>query len=61
MSLSGEDAGAFVMSDATGGARKISFMDEPNFEVPADRNGDNIYMVTVVATDRRWALPANCP
>ena len=30
---------------------ELTFKKVPNFEKPADSNGDNVYMVTVVATD----------
>ena len=30
---------------------KLTFKEAPDFEMPADSNGDNVYMVTVVATD----------
>ena len=46
-SVSGTDAGDFEIS--TGG--ELTFKETPNYEMPADSNGDNVYMVTVVATD----------
>ena len=46
-SLSGADMGDFDI--ATDGM--LTFKTSPNFESPADSNGDNVYMVTVVATD----------
>ena len=46
-SLSGTDAGDFDIS----GAGILTFKETPNYEMPADSNGDNVYMVTVVATD----------
>ena len=46
-SLRGADAGDF--SIASGGM--LSFKKAPNFESPADADMDNMYMVTVVATD----------
>ena len=45
-SLSGSDAGDFTI---TGGA--LTFRVSPNYEMPADANSDNVYEVTVVATD----------
>ena len=33
------------------GAGALTFKETPNYEMPADSNGDNVYMVTVVATD----------
>ena len=46
-SVSGTDAGDFEISSA--GA--LTFKEAPNYEMPADSNRDNVYMVTVVATD----------
>ena len=46
-SVSGTDAGDFEISSA--GA--LTFKEAPNYEKPLDSNGDNVYMVTVVATD----------
>ena len=47
-SIKGTDAGDFEISSAG----VLTFKQEaPNYEVPADSNGDNVYMVTVVATD----------
>ena len=46
-SLSGPDAADFSID--TGGV--LSFKNAPNYESPADANTDNVYMVTVVATD----------
>ena len=46
-SLSGPDAADFSID--TGGL--LSFKNAPNYESPADANTDNVYMVTVVATD----------
>ena len=47
-SVSGTDAGDFEISDA--GALTFK-KDPPDFEKPVDSNGDNVYMVAVVATD----------
>ena len=47
LSLSGADMGDFDIN--TDGM--LTFKTSPNFESPADSNGDNVYMVTVVATD----------
>ena len=33
------------------GARVLTFVEAPNFEAPTDANRDNVYKVTVVATD----------
>ena len=53
--LTGDDASEFLIvgppEDA--GGRWITFRDKPNFEKPTDADGDNVYKVTVVATDGR--------
>ncbi len=46
--VGGDDAALFAM-DATSGA--LAFKDAPDFEAPGDANGDNVYDVTVGATD----------
>ena len=46
-SLSGADAGEFSIS--TGGV--LSFSSTPDFENPADADGDNVYEVTIEAAD----------
>ena len=46
-SVSGPDSSKF---DITGGALTFKTASVPNFEMPADANGDNVYEVTVVAT-----------
>jgi len=46
-SLSGDDAGAF--SVASSGV--VTFIAAPDFEAPADANGDNVYNITVTVTD----------
>ena len=45
-SKSGPDAGDFDLSDDG----VLSFKKSPNFESPADADGDNVYMVTVSAS-----------
>ena len=45
-SLTGADESNFTIS---GGA--LTFISPPDFEVPADANGDNVYELTVVVTD----------
>ena len=45
--LRGADAARFQLSDV----QVLSFKVAPNFEMPADRNKDNIYEVTVRASD----------
>ena len=47
-SLTGADASNFTIS---GGA--LTFNGSPDFEVPADDNGDNVYELTVVVTDEQ--------
>ena len=49
-SLSGEDARVFQLSGTPTG-RGLNFREKPDYEMPADANGDNIYKVNVVATD----------
>ena len=48
LSLQGADAGKFRIAD-DGGA--LTFRDAPNYEAPTDAGADNVYNVTVVATD----------
>ena len=53
-SLSGVDMGDFSISNVSnegGTLGQLSFKKAPNFESPADADMDNMYMVTVVATD----------
>ena len=52
-SVSGTDAGDFEISneDGTGTFGALTFKKVPNYEMPADSNGDNVYMVTVVVSD----------
>ena len=47
--LEGEDAGEFQLIGTVG--RTLVFTAQPDYENPADANGDNVYKVTVVATD----------
>ena len=53
-SRTGADAGDFTIDSMTG---VLSFAQRPNFEMPADGDGDNAYNVTVRASDT--ASPAN--
>ena len=46
-SLAGNDAGAFSISDSG----VLTFNEAPNFEIRADFNRDNVYEVTVQASD----------
>ncbi len=55
LTLSGDDKDMFELADDTdtgaGAMQVLSFKSEPDFEMPADADGDNIYEVTVVASD----------
>ena len=51
-SVSGMDAGDFDISNADATFGQLTFKKVPNYEKPADSNGDNVYMVTVVVTDK---------
>ena len=46
--LAGTDAGSFTLDAATGA---LAFAASPNFEAPTDAGGDNVYDITVTATD----------
>ena len=47
-SLSGTDAALFTIDPATG---VVSFIAPPDFEAPGDNGGDNVYDITVTASD----------
>ncbi|WP_323761805.1 cadherin domain-containing protein [Maricaulis sp.] len=47
-SLSGTDSALFTIDAGTGA---VSFLAPPDFEAPLDGNGDNVYEVTVTASD----------
>jgi Ca2+-binding RTX toxin-like protein len=47
-SLSGSDAALFNIDSSTG---VVTFKSSPNFEAPADAGGNNVYDVTVTASD----------
>ena len=47
-SLSGTDAALFTIDPATG---VVSFITAPDFENPGDADGDNVYDITVTASD----------
>ena len=47
-SLSGTDAALFNIDAATGA---VTFKAAPNFEAPADADGDNVYDIVVTASD----------
>ena len=52
LSLMGDDAGLFELNDPdTGDGKVLSFKKSPDFEMPGDRNDDNLYEVTVRASD----------
>ena len=55
LSLMGDDAGLFElaadMDTGDGANRMLSFKESPDFEMPGDRNQDNVYEVTVRASD----------
>ena len=46
--LSGTDAALFTINATTG---VVSFMEAPDFENPGDADGDNVYNITVTASD----------
>ena len=48
-SLAGPDAGKFEFADPTVGA--LTFKEQPDYEMPGDADGDNVYEITVRATD----------
>ena len=47
--LEGEDAGEFQLIGEVG--RTLVFRNQPDYETPADADGDNVYKVTVVTFD----------
>ena len=53
-SRTGTDAGDFSIDSSTG---VLSFAQRPNYEMPADNGGDNVYNITVRARDT--ASPVN--
>ena len=50
-SLSGDDAGDFVITKNASGQGELKFMNVPNYESPADNGTDNSYNVTVGVRD----------
>ena len=48
-SLEGEDKDQFQLIGNVG--RTLVFRNQPDYETPADANGDNVYKVTVVTLD----------
>ena len=57
LSLSGADASKFELNDPDDAAtlpnysKELAFEDKPDFEMPGDSDRDNVYQVTVVASD----------
>ena len=55
LSLMGDDAALFELAEDTDedadASRVLSFKERPDFENPGDRNTDNVYQVTVRASD----------
>ncbi len=51
-SLEGDDAALFTVDAATG---TVAFASGPDFEAPADADGDNVYELTLVVTDEHGA------
>ena len=49
-SVAGADSGKFSITSA-GERATLAFEAEPDYEMPGDANGDNVYEVTVVVTD----------
>ena len=49
--LEGDDAGDFSLSSSSGMSTMLMFSPSPDFEMPADADGDNVYMVTVKAME----------
>ncbi|WP_203293903.1 cadherin domain-containing protein [Maricaulis parjimensis] len=47
-SISGTDAGLFTVDSETG---EVSFLTAPDFETPSDSGGNNVYDITVTASD----------
>ena len=56
-SLDGDDKDEFYLS-ASG---ELTFRSPPDFETPADTGGDNVYQITVEASDDDDERPAPCP
>ena len=52
-SVTGTDAHAFIITSDSRGRGALTFTDPPDFENPTDSNSDNVYEITVVATDEQ--------
>ena len=52
-SLTGTDAGDFTIASDSSGRGVLTFRSPADFENPADSNRDNVYEITVVATDEQ--------
>ena len=52
-SVTGTDAHAFTITSDSRGRGVLTFTGPPDFESPADSNGDNLYEIAVVATDEQ--------
>ena len=50
--LGGDDAAAFDFDSAT---RALSFKQSPNYEQPTDQNTDNVYQITITASDADYS------
>ena len=50
-SVEGVDGGNFAINPDSGGRGVLTFSSPPDFEQPGDQNNDNVYEVTVVASD----------
>ena len=49
--MSGDDSDKFKVTPVVGASTTLEFKDKPDFENPGDMNDDNVYEVTVVASD----------
>ena len=52
-SVTGTDAHAFIITSDSRGRGALTFTGPPDFEDPTDSNSDNVYEITVVATDEQ--------
>ncbi|HYG48411.1 MAG TPA: hypothetical protein VD846_10785 [Allosphingosinicella sp.] len=53
--VGGEDAARFKLGPVFGNQSSITWLTSPNFENPTDADGDNVYYVTVQATDGTYS------